>query len=123
VSDRDKFEAWVLSEDWPADPLERRIDGNYSSVATFYAFRAWQACMLNKATDKSWLPIEIAPKTPFETIILGYQAVDGWAGESNEGYWSPSGGEWRASTSPEWIDQPQPTHWMPLPEPPKGGGQ
>jgi hypothetical protein len=55
-----------------------------------------------------WQPIETAPKDD-ETWVLAFNgdeyAVCIWTGE----YWSDN----------EYMMRPQPTHWMPLPEPPK----
>lgn len=61
-----------------------------------------------------WRPIETAPKD--ETTILVYRpgADDNYIlkiGTDNWGYWCNS---WAHSAR-----HTQPTHWMPLPEPPK----
>lgn len=64
----------------------------------------------------AWQPIETAPKdgTPF----LAWNGH--WRGVAM--YF-----EARYEEDPEWVDEqtnyiePEPTHWMPLPTPPKGG--
>lgn len=59
-----------------------------------------------------WQPIETAPKDGTEIIVLmGAKDIRlGW-------YFAPS------STTRGWLDQSskkiRPTHWMPLPDPPK----
>ena len=69
-----------------------------------------------------WQPIETAPKDG--TNILAWPCSDGWgdeyfpyvvqwvdANEYHEGMWREAAGE-----KYDWFN---PTHWMPLPEPPK----
>lgn len=63
-----------------------------------------------------WQPIETAPKADFERILLSsatwpYPAIGYW--DSEEHVWADDDGPW-AYLNPE----DQPTHWMPLPEPP-----
>lgn len=79
-----------------------------------------------------WQPIETAPKEPDEcgltpVIILGFAPdEEDWTLESCEGRWSSD--PWRdrppcfvSSIDPDNpLEPPQPTHWMPLPDPPKG---
>ena len=64
----------------------------------------------------AWRPIETAPKTDGEFILLYDKELDHYAvGE----WWKipehRDGGEWWDGESPLF-----PTHWMPLPEPPHG---
>lgn len=66
-----------------------------------------------------WQPIETAPKDG-KPILAFWPSMDDWDGVTNEyecrTWWS--GGAWH--TPFEFSDQHQcPTHWMPLPEPPK----
>ena len=68
-----------------------------------------------------WQPIETAPKDG--TPILAWPCGDGWGGkfpyvvqwvppnEHHDGLWREAAGEQ--------YDDFDPTHWMPLPEPPK----
>lgn len=55
-----------------------------------------------------WQPIETAPKIELAEVVL-WNGKTVCAGSWWEGSWS---------TLHDYID-PQPTHWMPLPEPPK----
>jgi hypothetical protein len=64
---------------------------------------------------KSWQPIETAPKDG--SPILAYQPDGGCVVISWVEYFD-GGGVWTV----DWVDgaePPTPTHWMPLPEPPK----
>ena len=72
-----------------------------------------------------WQPIETAPTWQPEdgqNISLGRpEVILGWGGSGmiRLGFWSPDregGGRWE-STSPG-LHIVEPTHWMPLPEPP-----
>lgn len=55
----------------------------------------------------SWKPIETAPLHEPILMLMKYGAIQGrWDGEVGSGYY------WQDM---EWY----PTHWMPLPEPPK----
>lgn len=55
-----------------------------------------------------WQPIETAPREELEDLILfnGKVFVGGWW----EGVWADSVSDYAS---------PQPTHWMPLPQPPE----
>jgi len=62
-----------------------------------------------------WKPIDTAPRDG--TYVLGYREGEGWMTVI---YWSDylyKGGNWRAlyCEKGDWW----PTHWMPLPQPPK----
>ena len=58
-----------------------------------------------------WLPIEMAPKDGTE--ILAYVNNNGQRGERMVLYWDRGFWLWGA------LAIHDPTHWMPLPEPPK----
>lgn len=81
-----------------------------------------------KTLSTSWQPIETAPRDGTEILAVWFEHPDrpdysivewserGWVGKcdgskaiESEGYW---GTKYRT---------PFVTHWMPLPEPPKGG--
>jgi len=71
--------------------------------------------------DNGWLPIESAPKTG-EKVIIGFYRD--WVVTSNNGRQSFmsfgrfKNGRWEYEGQGfEW----EPTHWMPLPPPPKKG--
>ena len=63
-----------------------------------------------------WRPIEEAPKdTPNDFILWnGVRVFFGWCDDENR---------WRDSANQDhndYLEVPQPTHWMPLPQPPIG---
>ena len=62
-----------------------------------------------------WRPIETVPKIQGQDVLLW---MPGWAC-GFEGWWSGPEMGWRLARCP--IDHVHPTHWMPLPEPPKEG--
>jgi len=59
----------------------------------------------------TWQPIETAPKDGTSVLVYdeGIIVISHWIGESDDmlGWWDNG------------IMDPSPTHWMPLPEPPK----
>ena len=66
-----------------------------------------------------WQPIETAPKD--STIVLLYGLCVDWASAGvTMGYFNEDYG-WRSQETDGYNDPflLQPTHWMPLPEPPK----
>lgn len=60
-----------------------------------------------------WQSIETAPKGPNPILAGKYHAVYGWLWGRVRWYESPGGGGFYAGT-----ELSDPTHWMPLPEPP-----
>ena len=71
-----------------------------------------------------WQPIETAPKgdgeTCFPRILLGFAPdEEHFSPETREGFWSHTLSRWASSLDPGWASSPQPTHWQPLPDPPK----
>jgi hypothetical protein len=66
---------------------------------------------------RTWQPIETAPKIPNEDILV-YRPnckPSAYIPQVGVDYWSPRlGNVWAKSNH-----YTQPTHWMPLPEPPK----
>ena len=67
-----------------------------------------------------WRPIESAPRDFGTRIIMGFAAdEEGYSPPSYEGFWSEADQQWRMTSDPSWKSSPQPTHWMPLPAPPK----
>lgn len=70
-------------------------------------------------STNNWQPIHTAPKSPdsngkISVILLGFTNEH----PSCEGFWSPRHNRWICSLDADKI-LPQPTHWQPLPEPPK----
>jgi hypothetical protein len=73
-----------------------------------------------------WQPIETAPKDGTLVVLVG-KIVDGWAQPTRAcvGSWSfeqrpPYFVAGWAFVAPGYIAEFNPTHWMPLPEPPRG---
>jgi hypothetical protein len=66
-----------------------------------------------------WQPIETAPKEFGPDILVWdgqFVTLAWWHGDEDE-----EEQYWRDSTAPDHSDgRLNPTHWMPLPEPPKG---
>ena len=63
-----------------------------------------------------WQPIETAPKDGTRILLYGYECetqwnVCYWVTEEEQGYTGWYGWDWPAYEVP--------SHWMPLPEPPK----
>ncbi len=69
-----------------------------------------------RKTAATWQPIETAPLDGSEIIVWSYREdafVAFWHGPSNSWLWTS-----RDLSGDERLD---PTHWQPLPPPPKGG--
>lgn len=62
-----------------------------------------------------WKPIETAPKDG--TRFLAYEHQSDY--NHYECWWQSDFAEWEGWQN-DWDSEPIPTHWMPLPEPPKG---
>lgn len=60
-----------------------------------------------------WLPIEIAPTDG--TVVLGYFGADRYGVMEWTGW---GGGCWRCAFTGHNIVASEPSHWMPLPDPP-----
>jgi hypothetical protein len=90
----------------------------------FLVHEMWKRDKAAACPAHGWQPIETAPKDGGKlglcpTILLGFKAdEEGCAPPSREGYWSLSLLMWVSTLDPTWSSGPQPTHWMPLPEPP-----
>ena len=63
-----------------------------------------------------WQPIETAPKDRRGYVLLCDKKIE-IGGNLFIGWWD--GRKWRIDFSPRWQHAITPTHWMPLPEPPK----
>lgn len=62
-----------------------------------------------------WQPIETAPKDGRDILLWPTR----WPRKKIDlGFWNDGSGSWSLSTDIEYSPQ-NPTHWMPLPEPPK----
>ena len=62
-----------------------------------------------------WQPIETAPKDGSKVLLTDGDRTEiaHWWGKAQEGFWEV----W--TCEPFYEDFKQPTHWMPLPQPPK----
>jgi hypothetical protein len=61
-----------------------------------------------------WQPIETAPKN--YTVILVF-----WSGQVEMARWNEEANQWQEHYCGDFaIGENEVTHWMPLPEPPKG---
>lgn len=58
-----------------------------------------------------WQPIETAPRDGTRVLLAG----EGLVRECRWCY-----GDWQDPVYGEWFFETTPTHWVPLPEPPKG---
>jgi len=66
----------------------------------------------------TWQPIETAPKTVRE-ILLCLGPERSFTNQIWFGHWNPYYFCWVMRDGDTLIDDDAPTHWMPLPEPPK----
>ncbi len=64
-----------------------------------------------------WEPISTAPKDGL-TSILGYQRFESGGERMLTMMWSERGGHWSWRADVHSFIAFEPTHWMPLPEPP-----
>jgi hypothetical protein len=76
--------------------------------------------LLAERQRSEWQPIETAPKVESDRVLVAWPNSKWWV---CIGFWS---GNYHGLNA--WADDntenelvPQPTHWMPLPEAPKGG--
>lgn len=61
-----------------------------------------------------WKPIETAPKDG--TRFLAFEKSDDY--QHYECWWREDFSNW-SGWQDDWDSEPNPTHWMPLPEPPE----
>ena len=86
---------------------DRRLEGwNEHPLYTAEAILA----AVREAMEPKWLPIESAPHSEHHPILV-------WNGVEVTGA-APWEGGW-ADWMHDWMD-PRPTHWQPLPTPPRG---
>jgi hypothetical protein len=69
---------------------------------------------------KMWLPIETAPKdgTSMLLWIEGRYHIGGWSRTGDISYPFAWVNEYGDIIARPWQGDPEPTHWMPLPDPP-----
>jgi hypothetical protein len=75
------------------------------------SFEGYKSIKDSTMSQTEWMPIETAPKDG--TYVLGYDPRAELA-PLVQVYWAPDG-FWTCRFGRTWM----PTHWMPLPEPPK----
>lgn len=138
LEERKRFEAWGLTVWDDFNPItERNLkDGGYHNIRIDTAWNAWQAARANSG----WLPIESAPKGE-EILVVDENGVIAIA------IWDNEVDEWVETHAQAWLTVPpvtlqdevfslskearddllllldEPTHWMPLPQPPKQQGE
>ena len=106
---REAFEKWYRRH-CHSEPPQHDDDG-YVSYHTNEWWVAWQGCW--QVAQPRWQPIETAPMD--ETAVLVYDAN---GDELATAFWDDTENRWyETSTLDVFVGQP--THWMPLPEPPK----
>lgn len=88
------------------------LDGEASAIA------AWNRRSADPQVGPAWRPIESAPKDG--TRFLAYQA--GKDAPRYECWWQDDWPQWEGWQDP-WDNEPEPTHWMPLPAPPSSAIQ
>lgn len=64
----------------------------------------------------TWQPIETAPKDGSSITLAN-------AAKSISGFWHSKDSDWLSNELVPCAIGFEPTHWMPLPEPPKGGAE
>lgn len=95
----------------------RSIDEALERERLLIAYRkrqplAWEAAKKLLTTSDGWQPIETAPKDGTRVLTFRVKFREAMAVAWFDGE------EWRPVHGSAW---PDPTHWMPLPEPPKEG--
>jgi hypothetical protein len=95
-----------------AEEIERlRTQGNGLADRVGSLFRETQELYRHIATQQPWVPVS-------ERLPDQHQEVIGWWGDTPQPHagfaWIDDNGVWNSDS-----DYPDPTHWMPLPEPPE----
>lgn len=123
-AERIKFEEWAPVEGFNIDRCYDDANGLYHRVSTRWAWKAWIERAMHDAAPSGWQPIETAPR-----VFSPPLSFNSHYGPTILGLWGKSFYcvcRWGGTADPQWIDgmnRPilfQPTHWMPLPAPPKG---
>ena len=75
-------------------------------------------------TAQGWQLIATAPKQTDDgmivTLIFGFAPdEENYVLPSREGYWNATLKRWVSTLDPQWPYSAQPTHWKPLPAPPR----
>jgi hypothetical protein len=105
-------------EDFGGIPMPDTVDAVRAAIAAYHA-----------AAPSAWQPIETAPRDGERIVLAKYDWAHGLSafGPSDVqiyglwwmtvGYWSDKWLNWNDGIEPSGLASP--THWMPLPEPPK----
>ena len=101
--------------------LRRGIEdepNNYSGMNTKGAYE-----IMCEAADRieelEWQPIETAPKDGTRVLLFVPPYGPSTGHYKDRSNWGPSASNWYAHAALN--KEAEPTHWMPLPEPPKDG--
>jgi hypothetical protein len=97
-------------------PLTDAADAEIQTHQTYWDSKYWHLCDFARSLERQiprWLPIESAPRdgTP---IMLAWPF---WSDHPVVGWWSAKWNAWESNVNLNHEEPP--THWMPLPEPPK----
>lgn len=94
----------------------------YGKREKYHTTREWDAMLQAWQAAQKWQPIETAPKDETEIIVM-YMHIDTqivhnacWLDDYPAGWWSYDKSESSRVLLDDWME---PTHWMPLPPPPK----
>jgi hypothetical protein len=71
---------------------------------------------VREAMEAKWLPIETAPRDG--SWFMAYWPVQTFEDRVQTTQWLQ--GDWRFVDASDFMDDRQPTHWLPLPTPPRG---
>lgn len=93
----------------------------YNNCSVIQDEQAEYVMDLIKQSNRDWLPIGIAPMDG-TVILLGYagsHSEEGyWMGDPSKNYWGETG--WYSVSDEPIAKHPShPSHWMPMPTPPK----
>lgn len=113
MSERERFEAWAVTESFNIDRHYDDAGGEYHRATTRWAWMAWQAARSADTSGARWLPIETAPRDGRWLLITNGFNLE-------QCYWDTAMHReypWRNHGGNGWLVN-WPTHWMPLPEPP-----
>ncbi len=91
---------------------------NWSSIALEAACKAYHLAKTPKR-ESGWHPISTAPKDATQVVLFGHAGgTDTYA----VGFWNSDKLFWQLDVNGRFI-MPNPTHWMPLPQPPENARQ
>ncbi len=120
MTDREKFEAWAIKDySWAEDMLSKAEfchsdnDEWYAGIGIdplFWLWRGWQAA--TEAAKPQWIAIDDRMPADESVVLVSDERGIIWCAEVQDGKIYPD--EFLGITG----GCHEPTHWMPLPEPP-----